>query len=46
MTMTEYLKSLHRETPAEHDARLAEVAEEIAHEHHVTFTFANGRWDR
>ena len=37
MTQAEFLQSLHRETPDEHDARVSEVAEEIARDKHMTF---------
>ena len=45
MTMAEYLKSV-RETPAEHAARIAKVADELAADHHARVTAAAGRWDR
>lgn len=37
MTQAEFLKSLHRETPDEHDARVSEVAEELDRDKHMTF---------
>lgn len=48
MTESEFaaaLRSCPRETEAEHAARLAPVAEEMEHIHHVEYFVAEDRWN-